>query len=431
MIGAMHDAQRLASTAVSQVLAGRSLDSGLGALWREHPSLPAQQRALIQDLCYGALRFHGYLDTLLGALVEKPLRDDKLASLIRIALYQLEYTRAGAHAVVDQAVLACVRLGHPAAKGLVNAVLRNYLRRAVELRARVRRSEAARYSYPKWWIDKLRQQYPRHYAGMLEAGNRHPPMTLRVNRRRCMVSEYLATLRERDIPAAPLDGNALVLERPRPVTELPGFAEGLVSVQDAAAQRAAPLLELTAGQRVLDACAAPGGKTAHILETADVALTALDRDAVRLERVRANLQRLGLNANVLYGDALEPEAWWDGRPFERILADVPCSASGVVRRHPDIKWLRRPGDIGGFAEMQARMLAALWRLLVSGGKLLYATCSVFQEENHIQVERFLDRHRDARRLPLPGDDTTRQEHAGQILPDDRHDGFFYALLQKN
>jgi len=168
-----------------------------------------------------------------------------------------------------------------------------------------------------------------------------------------------------------------------------------------------------------------------VLEIADVALTAVDRDAVRLDRVRANLERLGLNANVVYGDALEPHAWWDGRPFERILADVPCSASGVVRRHPDIKWLRRPGDIGRFAETQARMLAALWRLLVSGGKLLYATCSVFHEENHIQVERFLDRHRDARRLPLPGDDTPIQEHAGQILPDDRHDGFFYALLQKN
>jgi 16S rRNA (cytosine967-C5)-methyltransferase len=427
----MQDAQRLASTAVSQVLNGRSLDGVLAALWREHSMLSAQQRALVQELSFGALRFHGYLDAVLGLLVEKPLRDEKLASLIRIALYQLDFTRAGAHAVVDQAVLACARLGHPAAKGLVNAVLRNYLRRAAELRTRARRSESARYSYPKWWIDKLRQQYPRHYAGILEAGNRHPPMTLRVNRKRSTVMAYLTLLREQNIVAEALGEHALMLEQPRPVAELPGFAEGAVSVQDAAAQRAASLLDLADGQRVLDACAAPGGKAAHVLEIADVALTAVDRDAVRLDRVRANLERLGLNANVVYGDALEPHAWWDGRPFERILADVPCSASGVVRRHPDIKWLRRPGDIGRFAETQARMLAALWRLLVSGGKLLYATCSVFHEENHIQVERFLDRHRDARRLPLPGDDTPIQEHAGQILPDDRHDGFFYALLQKN
>lgn len=426
----MQDAQRLASTAVSRVLSGRNLDSVLATLWREQSTLSAQQRALVQELSFGALRFHGYLDAVLGLLIEKPLRDEKLASLIRIALYQLDFTRAGAHAVVDQAVLACVRLGHPAAKGLVNAVLRGYLRRAAELRARARRSEVARYSYPRWWIDKLRQQYPQRYAAILEAGNRHPPMTLRVNRRRGTVMAYLALLRERNISAEALGEHAIMLERPRPVGELPGFAEGVVSVQDAAAQRAAPLLRLADGQRVLDACAAPGGKAAHILELADVALTAVDRDAVRLERVRANLDRLGLNANVVHGDALEPQRWWDGRAFERILADVPCSASGVVRRHPDIKWLRRPGDIGGFAETQARMLTALWRLLGSGGKLLYATCSVFHEENHIQVERFLDRHRDARRLPLPGDDTT-QEHAGQILPDDRHDGFFYALLQKN
>lgn len=427
----MQDAQRLASAVVSEVLAGRSLDSGLAALWREQPSLPAPQRALIQELCFGALRFHGYLDALLGVLLEKPLRDARLACLIRTALYQLEFTRAGAHVVVDQAVLACARLGHPAAKGLVNAVLRNYLRRAAELRARARHSEVARYSYPKWWIGKLRQQYPRQFASILEAGNRHPPMTLRVNRRRCTVSEYLAALRERDIAAAALEENAIVLERPCPVAQLPGFAEGIVSVQDASAQRAAVLLDLRAGQRVLDACAAPGGKTAHMLETADVALTALDVDPARLDRVRGYLARLGMNAHLLRGDALDPDAWWDRRPFERILADVPCSASGVVRRHPDIKWLRRPGDIGRFAETQARMLEALWRLLVSGGKLLYATCSVFHEENHIQVERFLDRHRDARRLPLPGDDTSRQEHAGQILPDDRHDGFFYALLQKD
>jgi 16S rRNA (cytosine967-C5)-methyltransferase len=427
----MEEAQRLASTVVSQVLAGRSLDSALAELWREHPSLSAQQRGQVQDLCFGALRFHGYLEALLDALVDKPVREEKLACLMRVALYQLEFTRAAAHAVVDQAVLACARLGRGSAKGLINAVLRSFLRRSAELRARARRNDVGRFSYPRWWIDKLRQQYPRQHARILDAGNQRPPMTLRVNRMRCTQSAYLAQLQAREILAEPLGEYAVLLARPRPVAELPGFAEGIVSVQDAAAQRAAPLLDLATGQRVLDACAAPGGKTAHMLEMADVELTAVDEDATRLERLRANLRRVGLSAKVVQGDALEPGTWWDGDPFERILADVPCSASGVVRRHPDIKWLRRPSDIARFADVQERMLAALWRLLGSGGKLLYATCSVFHEENHIQVERFLDRHRDARRLPLPGEDANRQEHAGQILPDERHDGFFYALLQKN
>lgn len=427
----MEEAQRLACAVVLRVLAGRSLDDALAALWREQTAAPLQQRALVQDLSFGALRFHGYLDALVGVLVDKPVRDEKVACLIRIALYQLEFTRAAAHAVVDHAVLACGRLGYTAAKGLVNAVLRNFLRRSAEARTRARRTEVARFSYLRWWIDKLRRQYPQQYAAILEAGNRHPPMTLRVNRRRCTRAEYLSQLGTLGIAAETLGEYAVVLERPRPVMELPGFTDGIVTVQDAAAQRAAPLLDLCPGQHVLDACAAPGGKTGHMLEIADVQLTAVDHDAARLERVRANLDRLRLSAQLVCGDALEPNTWWDGRPFDRILADVPCSASGVVRRHPDIKWLRRPDDIVRFAELQARMLEALWRLLVSGGKLLYATCSVFHEENHLQVERFLDRHRDARRLPLPGDDTNRQEHAGQILPDDRHDGFFYALLQKN
>jgi 16S rRNA (cytosine967-C5)-methyltransferase len=221
-----------------------------------------------------------------------------------------------------------------------------------------------------------------------------------------------------------------MLERPMPVERIPGFSEGDVSVQDAAAQEAALCLDLQPGQRVLDACAAPGGKTAHILECADVDLLALDNDATRLERVQANLTRLHLSARLACGDAVQPHAWWDGKPYARILADVPCSASGVVRRHPDIKWLRRPDDIASFAERQRDILAALWQLLASDGKLLYATCSVFQEENNEQIERFLERHHDARRLTLPGPHIKTQQLAGQILPDETHDGFFYALLQK-
>jgi 16S rRNA (cytosine967-C5)-methyltransferase len=427
----MEEAQRLASATVLRVLSGRSLDAELAAIRREHPDLSAQQRAAVQDLSFGTLRFLGYLDALLEALLDKPLRDDKLASLLRVALYQLEFSRAAEHAIVDQAVRACARSGRTAAKGLVNAVLRNFLRRRAELSAHARHSDTGRFSYPRWWIDKLRHQYPQHYTAILDAGNLHPPLTLRVNRRRTTMSNYLAQLDANRIGAQAIGETAVLLERPRPVADLPGFAEGLVSVQDAAAQCAAPLLDLRPGQAVLDACAAPGGKTAHMLELADISLTALDSDATRLERVRANLTRLELAARVVCGDACDPGGWWDGRRFDRILADVPCSASGVVRRHPDIKWLRRAADIAQFAHGQARMLDALWQLLASGGKLLYATCSVFHEENQLQVEQFLDRHRDAHRPTPPGADTNRQQPAGQILPDERHDGFFYALLQKN
>lgn len=427
----MEEAQRLASEVVLRVLGGRSLDAVLVGQRQAHPALSPAQRALIQQLSFGTLRFLGYVDALLEALLNKPLRDEKLAGVLRIALYQLEFTRAGAHTVVDQAVRACARLDHGAAKGLVNAVLRNFLRHRDEVRAQARQSEVGRFSYPRWWIDKVKEQYPERYVAILEAGNLHPPMTLRVNCRRSSPGAYLSQLHAAGIAAQATEDGAVILEQPRPVAEIPGFAEGLVSVQDAAAQRAAPLLDLLPGQVVLDACAAPGGKSAHMLELADIRLTALDSDAVRLDRVRANLDRLGLTAHVVRGDAAEPREWWNAQPFDRILADVPCSASGVVRRHPDIKWLRRPGDIAQFAALQARILEALWQMLGSGGKLLYATCSVFQEENGLQVERFLGCHRDAHRLTLPGDDTNREQPAGQILPDERHDGFFYALLQKN
>ncbi len=427
----MQEVQRLASSVVGRVLAGHSLDVELAKLWRGHPGLTAQRRAAVQDICFGTLRFLGRLDAFLDALLDKPLTDERLRGLLRVALYQLEYTKAGEHAIVDQAVRACDRLGLRAAKGLTNAVLRNFLRQRATLAAQAQRSETGRFSYPQWWIDRLRSEYPEHYVPILEAGNLHPPLTLRVNRRRTTTDAYLAKLAANGIAARAIGELAVVLERPLPVDSIPGFAEGLVSVQDAAAQRAAFLLDLDPGLRVLDACAAPGGKAAHILELGDVDLTALDSDAARLERVTANLMRLKLSACIVCGDACDPGGWWDGHPFQRILLDAPCSASGVVRRHPDIKWLRRAADIAQFARTQARMLEALWRLLASGGKLLYATCSVFHEENHLQVDEFLERHRDAQRLTLPGAETNQQQPAGQLLPDQLHDGFFYALLQKN
>jgi 16S rRNA (cytosine967-C5)-methyltransferase len=426
----MVEVQRLAAGVVGGVMAGRSLDAALAALWRRRAQIAARDRGAIQDLAYGTLRFLGWLEAVLDALLEKPLRDARLHALLLVALYQLEYSRAAPHAVVDHAVRTCETLGLASAKGLTNAVLRNFLRKRTALGARAQRLETARFSHPQWWIEKLRAQYPSHYAAALDADNLHPPLALRVNCRRGTAETYLAMLMQQGIRAEAAGKTGVVLASPLPAERIPGLADGLVSVQDTAAQLAAPLLDLRDGMRALDACAAPGGKTMHALELADIDLVALDSDEQRLERVRANLARLGLTARVVCGDACEPEAWWDGRPFDRILADVPCSASGVARRHPDIKWLRRMADIAQFVQVQRRMLDALWQVLGSGGKLLYVTCSVFQEENDEQVAYFVERHPDATRLSLPALDDDPLLPAGQLLQNRRHDGFFYALLQK-
>lgn len=426
----MIEVQRLAAAVVQGVLAGRSLDDELAAAWRTHPQLEPRRRAAVQDLAYGALRFLPRLEAMLEALLEKPLADARLHGLLLVALHQLEQSRSAPHAVVDNAVKTCHALGLTSAKGLVNAVLRNFLRRRAALNARAQRTEAARYCYPQWWIDKLRAEYPDDYPGILEAGNTRAPLALRVNSRRMRVPDYLDLLAKHGVRADACGAAGVILEKPLSAARVPGLEDGLVSVQDAGAQIAAPLLDLRDGLRVLDACAAPGGKSGHILELAKVTLTALDSDAARLERVRANLARLGLAARVVRGDACEPATWWDGISFDRILLDAPCSASGVVRRHPDIKWLRRASDVAQYAQLQSRMLDALWQTLASDGKLLYATCSVFDEENREQVVQFLERHRDARRLALPAVDMDTRAQAGQLLPDGRHDGFFYALLQK-
>lgn len=419
----MLEAQVAAVRVLERVAAGRSLDSEL-------TQVNAAPHALVQALCYGVLRELGALDAALDALLDKPLTDEAVRGLLRVALYQLQHMRAAPHAVVDHAVRASAALNAGAAKGLVNAVLRNYLRRRAEVDAKVqaaaRRNEVARFSFPQWWIDKLRAQWPQHYAGMLTAGNRHAPMTLRVNRRRGTREAYLARLGAQGIAARAVDveADAVVLDKPLPVAELPGFSEGLVSVQDASAQRAAPLLDVHDGMRVLDACAAPGGKSAHILEIADVTLTALDVDAARVARIEAGLARLGLTATVRVADCTALEAWWDGQPFERILADVPCSGSGVARRHPDIKWLRRAQDLPAFARRQVAILDALWFALAPGGKLLYVTCSMFAEENGAVVDSFCAQTPRARRIALP------DGAPAQLLPGPEHDGFFFALLEK-
>jgi 16S rRNA (cytosine967-C5)-methyltransferase len=428
----MHNIQLAATQIVQQVLVdGRNLNQVLDESLRRKSVWTPAQRAALQDLSYGTLRFYGQLNAVLDLLLHKHMTDNRITYLLLVALYQLQYSKAAKHAVVDHAVRSADIL-NPKIRGLVNAILRNFLRSGDDLLAQAALGGEGRYSHPQWWIDELRAQYGEHAVAILDAGNGHPPMTLRVNQRQGTTADYQAQLSEQGFAARVIEPDALQLEKPVSVDKLPGFFAGRVSVQDAGAQYAARLLDVKDGMRVLDACAAPGGKTAHILELADVEMVALDKDEKRLQRVAENLQRLELTATLLTGDAAKPADWWDGRLFERILADVPCSATGVVRRHPDIKWLRRKKDIASFAVQQSDILQSLWPLLAQNGLLLYATCSVFNQENQSIIDRFLEKNADVRQLPVNlANESLREFHVnGQLLPNDQHDGFFYALLQK-
>lgn len=409
-----------AASVIAAVIGGRNLD-------RELASVPQALRPAVQDLAYGALRQYGRGDALLAPLLAKPLSELSIRTLLLAAVYRLEARPDDAHTSVDQAVSAAAAMANGRFKSLVNAVLRNFQRQYATLVDTALVHDYARWQHPQWWIEKVRLAHPQQWQDILMAGNGRPPMTLRLNRRRITdANTYIERLAQQGIGARALDDSAILLDKPVPVAQLPGFAAGEVSVQDWGAQRAASLLDAQPGMRVLDACAAPGGKTAHILELTDVDLTALDADAKRLQRVAENLGRLGLTAKLSAADCIAIDTWWDQRPFDRILADVPCSASGVVRRHPDAKWLRRKSDVVNFARTQSRILEALWRLLAPGGKMLYCTCSVFEEENRQQIQAFVSRHADARRLP-----TGNQQTELQLLPSAEHDGFYYTLIEKN
>lgn len=421
----MHNVQRVAAETVDAVISGKSLNQCLDQHWRRMPQLSRADRGAIQDLSYGTLRHLGQLRAVLDQLATRPITKPRLRALLLVALYQLEYSEAAPYAVVDHAVDCAVEIGGSPVRSFANAVLRNFQRNRESLLEQAKRSDEGRYSHPAWWVGRLRRDFPEDAERLLQLGNSHPPMTLRVNRRQVAPDQYLEELAAAGLPAVQQANGAITLARPVPVEQLPRFSAGIVSVQDAGAQLAAPLLDLGDGMRVLDACAAPGGKAAHILETAAVELTALDLDPSRIGRIQSNLSRLGLKAHVLCADAAVITEWWDGRPFDRVLLDAPCSASGVVRRHPDIKWLRQPADIARFVAQQQRLLESLWKLVGDGGKLLYATCSIFSEENQQSVDAFAARHPDARVVGgMPGRD-------GLLLPDNEHDGFYYALLEKD
>ncbi len=392
---------------------------------------------LVQDLVYGSLRHLMMLSCLADHLLERPLkaRDAEIYDLVLIGLYQLGFTQLPLHAAVSSTVEAARTLGKPHLVGLVNALLRRFMRERPNLLDWVARQPAARWPYPSWLIERLRLDWPDDWEAIIQASQGRAPMTLRVNPLRQERLAYLAKLESAGIPARAIPElpTGILLDQPCPMRDLPGWAEGWFSVQDSGAQLAAVLLDAQAGERVLDACAAPGGKTAAILEHAggDLDLIAIDQDPARLATAQTLLRRLGLKARLLVADAANPQGQWTDRPFDRILLDVPCSATGVIRRHPDIPWLRRLEDISALAATQGRMLEAIWPLLRPGGRLLYATCTLLALENAQQVTDFLARHPEAQALPLNHPWGRSQPPGVQLLPTPGgHDGFFYALIEK-
>jgi 16S rRNA (cytosine967-C5)-methyltransferase len=419
--------------AVQAVRAGQSLSTALA-------NCPAAARPGTQALSFHVLRWLGSAQALRALLAPKappPAVDALLLTALALLWPHAEapYTE---HTLVDQAVDAARQRAKQSA-GFINAVLRRFLREREALVAAALRDPVARLNHPGWWVERLKHDWPDHWPAILDADNQRPPMTLRANARRGDAPTYVARLAEQGIAAFATGTHTLTLVQPCPVTQLPGFAQGDVSVQDGNAQRAAPLLigaGLAKGARVLDACAAPGGKTAHLLELADLDVLALDSDPARLTRVHDTLTRLALNARTIAADAGSPAAWWDGQPFDAILLDAPCSAAGIVRRHPDVRWLRRSTDIGALAATQARLLDALWPLLKPGGRLLYCTCSVFKAEGQHQIDAFLQRQPGASTpakpaspghlLPLPDNQGGPPAHEFSAVAD----GFFYALIEK-
>jgi len=428
-----------ARAAAARVLArvirhGTSLDSALPDALQK---VALDDRALVSELCYGTLRWQPRLAALSVKLLHRPPRakDSDVGALLLIGLYQLQHTRIPVHAAVAETVAGAGALGKRWAAAMLNAALRRYLRERETLDAAVDTDPASAHAHPPWLLERLREAWPDDWTAITVANNARAPLALRVNLTRGTRADYLARLAAADHQATEIahTGTGLALARPCDVTELPDFAAGAVSVQDGAAQLAAPLLAPAAGARVLDACAAPGGKTAHLGEWQPAlgTLLAIDRTEARLPRLHANLARTGVAATVMTADAGDPASWWDDTLFDAVLLDAPCSGSGVIRRHPDIKLLRRADDLPRLAAEQARLLTALWPLVAPGGRLLYATCSVFPEENDRQISNFLAAHADAHEKKITADWGHTCRHGRQILPgEDGMDGFYYALLER-
>ncbi len=424
-----------ASSLLMAVRGGQSMTAAL-------EGVDGALRPGVQALAFHALRWLGRAEALRQQLAKRPPppEADALLCVVLALIWNEADSPYTPHTLVDQAVEAAKNSDatrHQAS--FVNGCLRRFLREREALVAVSERYPQAVWNHPQWWIDRLRKDHPDHWEDILRANNSRAPLILRVNERRTTQAHYLDALRAAGIDASPVGKQGVILANAKSVPSLPGYEQGHFSVQDAAAQLAAPLLldglASTTGQRlkVLDACAAPGGKTAHLLELADADVTALDIDARRCERIKLNLERLGLQAQILVADAGQPDIWWSGTPYDAILLDAPCTASGIVRRHPDVRWLRRPNDIAQLAAVQERLLETLWPLLAAGGRLLYCTCSVFRAEGDTRIQTFVTHHKDARLMPSPGHLLPQNGAAGTVLPDNllrEHDGFYYALLEK-
>ena len=409
--------------------------------------LPKQQlkaapkdKGLLQELCYGVLRFLPELEHDVRQLMEKPLTGKKrlFHFLILVGIYQFKYTRIPDHATVGETVAAAQTLKNKRLKGLINAVLRNFQRQQVDQSSNSTNkplADAIKYNHPSWFIKKVQAAYPQHWQNILQANQQKPPMWLRVNQQHNSVEQYLLLLKQENISVAIVDdfSGAIQLTSAQEVNNLPGFEQGWVSIQDGAAQQAALILNCQENENVLDCCAAPGGKTCHILEqTPNITMTAIDLVPQRLTRVNENLTRLNLQATVIAGDAANPQDWWDGKQFDRILLDAPCSGTGVIRRHPDIKWLRKATDIEVLTQLRQQILASIWPLLSVGGTLVYATCSVLPEENSEQISSFLAANINAELLNIEQENINTAKIGWQILPDEKGmDGFYYAKIIKN
>ncbi|ELI5720640.1 16S rRNA (cytosine(967)-C(5))-methyltransferase RsmB [Vibrio fluvialis] len=407
---------------------GQSLSMALPAAQQ---NIRPRDHALLQEICYGALRYLPRLESIANALMDNPLKGKQRVfhHLILVGIYQLSFMRIPAHAAVGETVEGAQDLKGPRLRGLINAVLRNYQRNQEQLDAQAVSHNAGKYGHPSWLLKLLQNAYPQQWEAIVEANNSKAPMWLRVNHQHHDRDAYQALLNNENIDSSlhSQAEDALKLAAPCDVTKLPGFEKGWVSVQDAAAQLSLHYLQPQDGELILDCCAAPGGKTAHILErTQGSEVVAIDCDDTRLKRVHDNLKRLILSAKVVCGDARYPQEWWQGSQFDRILLDAPCSATGVIRRHPDIKWLRRAEDIAALAELQREILDAMWQQLKPGGTLVYATCSITPQENVLQVKDFLARTSDAQLVGSELDNPGRQ-----ILPGEEDmDGFYYAVLTK-
>ena len=425
----MNHSQWIAAMIVEQVLFGRNLDKSFDLILKKYTNSEIENPSQIKDMVYGAIRDLGKSNFYINKLVKNKIENRCLEALLHIVLFQITHERSNVFTLVNEAVEAAKKIDHKKS-AFINAVLRNFLRNKDNLQQELKEDKSAVYSYPNWWIEKVKNQYPQNWRDILLIGNQRPPLTLRINLKKIDVNKYSTILDEHGIDHTLVGGECLIINKPLGVDKIPGFLEGKVSIQDFGAQLAAHLIDLKKDHKVLDACSAPGGKACHMLELNSIELLAIESDKQRTIKIQENIDREGLKATILNDKLCSQNEWWNKEYFDRILLDVPCSASGIVRRHVDIKWLRRINDFKSFGDNQLSLLRSAWPLLKENGKLLYVTCSIFEEENRDVIEKFklgLDNVSELN-INFPSNIVHIKN---QILPSDNHDGLFYALLQKN